>query len=179
MRSVTISYLTELSRAMDLIGAHPRAVFMGQAVAFPGTAMTRTLSGVPKDKLIELPVAEDMQMGLAIGAALNGDLPVTIYPRFNFLLLAMSQLVLHLDKLPLYSRGGFTPRVIVRTAVATPEPMDPGPQHLGDYTEAFRSMLETVHVVRLDDASQVVPEYLAAAERRGSTLLIERTEFYT
>lgn len=171
-------YFLELSRAMELIGAHPRAVFMGQAVACAGTGMTRTLAGVPKDKLIELPVAEDMQMGMAIGAAINGDLPVTIYPRVNFLLLAMSQLVLHLDKLPLYSRGGFTPRVIVRTAVASPVPMDPGPQHLGDYTDALRSMLETVTVVRLDDADMIVPEYLAAADRRGSTLLIERTELY-
>lgn len=163
---------------MELIGAHPRAVFMGQAVGCAGTAITRTLAGVPRDKLVELPVAEDMQMGMAIGAALNGDLPVTIYPRVNFLLLAMSQLVLHLDKLPLYSRGGFTPRVIVRTAVATPVPMDPGPQHLGDFTDALRSMLETVTVVRLDAADRIVPEYLAAAERRGSSLIIERTELY-
>ncbi len=164
---------------MNLIAEQPRSIFMGQSVANPGTAMTRTLAGVPKEKLLELPVAEDMQMGLAIGAAINGDLPVCIYPRFNFLLLAMSQLILHLDKLPLYSRGGFRPRVIVRTAVATPTPMDPGPQHLGDYTEVFRAMLETVTVVRLDDAARIVPEYLAAVERHGSTLLVERTELYS
>ena len=110
-----MSYFTELSRAMELIGAHPRAVFMGQAVACPGTAMTRTLAGVPKDKLLEMPVAEDMQMGMAIGAALNGDLPVAYTRGSIFLLLAASQLVLHLDKLPLYSRGGFTRRRVDST----------------------------------------------------------------
>lgn len=172
------AYFNQLSLAMKLLAEDHRAVFMGQAVACAGTAMSRTLEGVSKDQLVELPVAEDMQMGLAIGAALNGWLPVTIYPRWNFLLLAASQLVLHLDKLPLYSRGGFTPRVIVRTAIATPTPLDPGPQHLGDYTEAFRGILDTVKVVRLDHADRIVPEYLAAAARTGSTILVERTEFY-
>jgi pyruvate/2-oxoglutarate/acetoin dehydrogenase E1 component len=171
------AYFTELSRAMEMIGSHPRAVFMGQAVACAGTAMSRTLAGVPKNKLIELPVAEDMQMGMAIGAAMNGDMPVCIYPRFNFLLLAMSQLVLHLDKLPLYSR--YRPRVIIRTAIATPDPLDPGPQHLGDYTEAFELMLTTVVVRRLDDAARIVPEYMDATQRLESTLLVERTELYT
>lgn len=172
------SYFDELTRAMTILADDDRAVFMGQAVAFAGTAMSRTLAGVPQEKLVELPVAEDMQMGMAIGAALNGWLPVTIYPRWNFLLLAMSQLVLHLDKLPLYSHGGYRPRVIVRTAIATSRPLDPGPQHLGDYTDAIRSMLDTVVVVRLDRPEQIVPEYAKAASRRGSTILIEQTELY-
>lgn len=173
-----MTYFTELCRAMELVGAHPRAVFMGQAVACAGTAMSKTLAGVSPDKLVELPVAEDMQMGMAIGAALRGDLPIAIYPRWNFLLLATNQLVLHLDKLPLYSNGGFVPRVIVRTAVATPHPLDPGPQHLGDFSDAFRAMLRTVQVVDLYHASQIVPEYLEAADRRGSTIIVERTEMY-
>lgn len=172
------AYFDELCNAMGMLAKSPRAVFMGQAVACEGTGMFRTLRDVPMEQRVELPVAEDMQMGMAIGAALNGDLPVTIYPRINFLLLAMSQLVLHLDKLPIYSCGGFRPRVIIRTAIATPEPLDPGPQHLGDYTEALRSMLDTVRVVHLDDADMIMPKYRAALDRDGSTLLIERTELY-
>ena len=35
---------------------------MGQAVEVPGTAMSNTLSEVPKNKLLELPVAEEMQI---------------------------------------------------------------------------------------------------------------------
>lgn len=123
------------------------------------------------EKRLEFPVAEDCQLGFCIGLSLAGQLPICIFPRINFLLLATNQLVLHLDKLPLYS--GYRPKVIIRTAVATPEPLDPGPQHLGDFTEALRLMLRTVAVVRLDDPGKIVYEYEQARDRDGSTLLIE------
>lgn len=161
---------------MAMIAEHPRAVFMGQAVACEGTAMFKTLRDVPMGKRVELPVFEDCQMGMATGAALNGDLPICIYPRINFLLLAMSQLVLHLDKLPLIS--GYQPKVIVRTAIATRHPLDPGPQHLGDFTDAIAYMLDTVRVVSLRAAVQIVPEYRRAMERGCSTLLVEQMELY-
>lgn len=168
-----MNYTDQLTDAMDLCAGHPRAVFMGQAVEYEGTGMYRTLRKVPAHQRVELPVAEDMQMGMAIGAALNGDLPICIYPRFNFLLLAVNQLVLHLDKIPIYSRGGYQPKVIIRTSVGAAEPLNPGVQHLGDYTEAFADMLDTVTVVRLHSADSIMPAYRAALERPLSTLLIE------
>ena len=43
-------------------------VFIGQAVEVPGTAMYSTLNeSVDKNKLYELPVAEEMQMGMTLG----------------------------------------------------------------------------------------------------------------
>jgi pyruvate/2-oxoglutarate/acetoin dehydrogenase E1 component len=163
---------------MSLLAEHPKSVFLGQAVACDGTAMRKTLAHLPADKLVEMPVAENMQLGMCTGIALAGGLPVSIYPRVNFLLEAISQLVQHLDKLPIYSWGGYKPRVIIRTAIATPVPLDPGAQHLGDYTYALRAMLKTIPVIKLDDAEQIVPAYKRAMERDGSTLLIERTELY-
>ena len=38
-------------------------------------------------------------MGMTIGLLMAGKIPVSIYPRWNFLLLAINQLVNHLDKL--------------------------------------------------------------------------------
>ena len=156
---------------MEKLAANPRTVFMGQAVACPGTAMSRTLTNLPRVKCIELPVAEDMQLGLAIGSSLNGDLPVCIYPRINFLLLAMSQLVLHLDKLPVYS--DYKPKVIIRTAIAHNEPLNPGVQHLGDYCDPLCQLLETIVVEKLLFAEQIVKKYDEAMARGGSTLLVE------
>lgn len=171
-------YFTALCDAMEMLSRQPRAVFIGQAVKYPGTAMFKTLGGVPESQRIEFPVAEDMQMGVAIGMALNGDLPVCIYPRFNFLLLAVNQLCLHLDKLPVYSRGGYKPKVIIRTAVATDQPLDPGPQHLGDFSEPFARMLTTVRVQRLWTAEDVRAGYADALAFDGSTLLVEMAEKY-
>lgn len=138
--------------------------------------MFRTLADVPMEKRLELPVFEDTQLGMAIGMSLDGWRPICIYPRFNFLLLAMNQLVLHLDKLPLM--GGFKPKVIIRTAVATAQPLHPGPQHLGNYAEAMLYLLDTVTVVKLEDSEGIVPAYEKAMERERSTLLIEYHEKY-
>jgi pyruvate/2-oxoglutarate/acetoin dehydrogenase E1 component len=140
--------------------------------------MSSTFRHLPPEKLVELPVAESLQMGLSIGIALAGGLPCSIFPRINFMLECVSQLVQHLDRIPIYSNGGYKPRVIIRTAVATPIPLDPGEQHLGDYGPAFRMMLKTVKVVDLFTAEDIVPEYRAAMAYDGSTILVERTELY-
>jgi pyruvate/2-oxoglutarate/acetoin dehydrogenase E1 component len=170
------TYFSNLCAAMKMVGERSNSIFIGQAVACEGTAMFRTLVDVPMEKRLELPVVEDMQLGMAIGMSLAGHLPVCIYPRFNFLLLAMNQLVLHLDKLRLM--GEYKPRVLVRTAVATPDPLYPGPQHLGSYSTALRHMLNTVKVVDLERADDIIPAYEAALAWDGSTLLIEMSGKY-
>src|SRR6516162_743493 len=171
-----MNYFDQLSKAMETVAQHPRAVFMGQAVEYPGTAMFNTLKNVPKEKKLELPVAEDMQMGMAIGMSLNGELPICIYPRINFLLLAVNQLVLHLDKLPLYS--DWRPKVIIRTAIATDKPMDPGHQHLGDYTLGLRYMLSTVRIRKLINPGDIVRTYQQAMEDDASYLIVENMAYY-
>ena len=161
---------------MLTIGRDPRAIFLGQAVACRGTGMSATFDGVRPEKLLELPVFENTQMGMSIGLALDGWLPISVYPRWNFLLLAADQLVNHLDKIPLYSR--YRPKVIVRTASATPIPLDPGPQHLGDFSDAFAKMLQTVEIVRLDDGRKIIHEYTRAARVPHSVILVEYPERY-
>lgn len=156
---------------MTLVATHPKAIFVGQAVTCAGTAMTDTLRHIPPDKKREFPVAENMQMGFCIGLALAGYLPVCIFPRINFMLEAISQLVQHLDKIQLFS--GFRPKVIIRTAIATQEPLDPGPQHLGDYCRGFDAMLTTVRLYHLHSAAAILPAYRKALDDANSTILVE------
>lgn len=165
---------------MDWLSEKPETVFLGQAVEYPGTGMSNTLKDVAKDKLMEMPVTEEMQMGISVGMAINGSIPVTIYPRWNFFLLATNQLVNHLDKISLYSNGEFKPKVIIRTAIGSERPIDPQIQHTGDYTEAFRLMLKTIEVIRLDEPEQIFPAYQKAYERNDgiSTILVEYGDYY-
>ena len=83
---------------MDFLGSKKNTIFIGQAVEYPGTAMSNTLTNVPKNKLFELPVAEEMQMGMTLGLAMDGNIPISIFPRWNFLLYGMNQLINHIDK---------------------------------------------------------------------------------
>jgi pyruvate/2-oxoglutarate/acetoin dehydrogenase E1 component len=163
---------------MAWVSLQPNSIFIGQGVGCAGTTMTDSLRDVPKDKLLEFPVAEDLQMGTAIGMALEGLLPVCIFPRWNFLVCATNQIVNHLDRLPIYSNGGYNPRVIIRVATPITAGFYPGPQHDDDFTDAFRKMLRKIEVVRLDTAGSIMPEYQRAVEGRHSTLLVEYTALY-
>ena len=66
---------------MNYLCSNDRVLVLGQAVAVPGTAMSNTLSEVTKDKVLEMPVTEELQMGMAIGLAIGGWIPISIYPR--------------------------------------------------------------------------------------------------
>lgn len=149
---------------------------MGQGVGIGGTTMSDTFKDIPAEKRLEMPVAEDMQMGMAIGMSLRGFIPVCVYPRWNFMICAANQIVNHLDRLSLYS--DYRPKVIIRTAVPSNKPFDPGPQHDDDFTEAFRLMLRTIPVVCLYGESDIVPAYQAALRSEKSTILVEFTSEY-
>lgn len=174
------AYRDELVRAMSYLSKIENSVFLGQAVAVPGTAMYGTLENVPMGKRIELPVEEDFQMGMSTGLAMQGHLPISIFPRWNFLILGANQLVNHLDKLKEMTRTT-PPKVIIRTSIGSERPLHPGPQHTGDWTNQFQLLAPSIHVVRLDEADQIFPAYHFAAERADgkSSLLVEWGDFHT
>jgi len=172
--------MDELSKAMTHLGQQENAVFIGQSVEVAGTAMRNTLLDVGAEKLIELPVEEDFQMGIAIGMALSGLVPVSIFPRWNFLLLATNQIVNHLDKLKELTQLDTPGKVIIRTGIGSENPLHPGPQHTGDFTEAFRLMCPHLNIVRLDNKEMIFDEYKKAYERKDgvSSILIEWSDKY-
>jgi pyruvate/2-oxoglutarate/acetoin dehydrogenase E1 component len=175
-----MKYFDELKRSMDWLNEQPNTLFLGQAVEYAGTGMTNTLKDVDRNKMLEMPVNEDMQMGLSLGMALNGTVPISLYPRWNFLLLAANQVVNHLDKIKAMSDGGYTPKVIIRTGIGSINPLDPGPQHKGDFTQAFKHLCNNIDVIRLDDANIILPVYEHALNRKDgkSSLIIEWSDKY-
>ena len=178
--SPALRYFDELKRSMDFLANDSQTIFLGQAVEVPGTAMSNTLKDVPREKLLELPVDEEMQMGIANGLAIAGHVPVSIFPRWNFLILVSNQIVNHLDKFPLMSNGGYQPKVIIRTGIGSVRPLHPQHQHIGDFTEAFRSMCGNIEVIRLDEPDDIFPAYEKALLRTDgkSTLLVEWGDYY-
>ena len=165
---------------MELLGLQKNTIFIGQAVEVPGTAMSNTLENVPKDKLLELPVAEEMQMGMTLGLAMEGNIPVSIFPRWNFLLYGMNQLINHIDKFNVMMGSEKSIKAIIRTGIGSQRPLHPQYQHIGDFTDAFRLILEHVDVIRLDEPQDIFPAYQHAYERSDgrSTLLVEYGDYY-
>lgn len=173
-------YFDELVRSMEYISRHEKSYFLGQAVAVEGTAMRNTLKSIPDSKLLELPVEEEFQMGISVGLALQGLTPISIFPRWNFLLLATNQIVNHLDKLKELTGLHDPGKVIIRTGIGSVSPLYPGPQHTGDFTDSFKLMCRNMDVIRLDNASSIFPAYQKAFEREDgvSSLIIEWSDKY-
>ena len=165
---------------MNYLAKNERTIFLGQAVKVPGTSMSNTFKEINPNKLIELPVAEEMQMGITNGLAINGLIPVSVFPRWNFLLLAMNQLINHLDKIKLMSNDGYKTKVIIRTGIGSERPLHPQYQHVGDFTDAVKKMCTNIEIIRLNEVKDIFPSYKKALEREDgkSTIVVEYGDYY-
>jgi len=165
---------------MEMLSKKKKTVFLGQSVMYSGNAIYNTLIKVPKKKKIEMPVFEDVQMGLSLGMALNGYVPISCFPRFDFLILACNQLLNHLDKIQKMSKNQFLPKVIIRTSIGSKKPLDGGPQHTQDYTKIFKKVLTEVEVIYLNDPNKIYSQfkYMINPKVKKSFLVIENGDFY-
>ena len=168
-----MEYLEETKKAMEILGKNEKTIFLGQTCRYTGSPMFASLENVDVSKRIELPIIEDTQMGMGIGLALEGFIPISIFPRIDFLICTVNQLINHLDKIETMSKGEFKPKVIIRTQIGNTKPLYPGIQHCSDYTDALKVMCKNIDVIKLIEAEQIIPAYLKALESERSTILIE------
>jgi hypothetical protein len=172
------NYKSEVIKAMKMLGEDARTIFLGQTVADKGSPIYDTLSDIPLEKRIEMPIIEEAQMGISTGMALEGYIPVSAYPRFDFLTLATNQFVNHLDKTYELSHGEFNPKVIVRTMVGSRYPLDGGVQHTQNHTKAFREFLTNTNIKELKDSNEIFSEYKKALNSDKPSLLVEFANLY-
>jgi len=175
-------YFDEVVRGTEYWLDNPKTLFIGQSTAYVGNVLFNTLNkaNVPMARRLEVPVFEEVQMGMSTGLALGGIIPISMYPRFDFLLCAMNQLVTHLDKFPDMSQGEICPKVIIKVLIGSIKPLHPGHQHCGDYTESVSGMLKNVEVINLKHADEVFSVYERAVDRTDgkSTLIVEASDLY-
>ena len=174
-----MKYIDEITKAMKILAENEKTIILGQSVKWKGTGLFWTLEGsFPMERRIELPIFEDVQMGMCIGMALEGFIPVSMYPRLDFLILALNQMINHLDKIEKMSDGQFKPKVIIRSAIGSVKPLFPGFQHNQDHSQAIKKMCTNIDVVVLKKPSQIVKAYKKALVSERSTLLIEIPDLY-
>lgn len=174
-------YFDELKRSMEYLGKKNNTIFIGQAVEVPGTAMSNTLKNINKKKLLELPVAEEMQMGMTLGLAMDNNVPVSIFPRWNFLLYGINQLINHIDKFKVMTGNEIVPKLIIRTGIGSKRPLHPQYQHIGDFSDSIQKMCTTIEVIKLNNPKDIFPAYKKAYERKDgkNTILVEYGDYYS
>ena len=161
---------------MKLLMEDPSTIFIGQQIVYYGNPMSKTIEGLPKERMIETPVMEETQMGMTLGMAMTGKLVVSFYPRWDFLISATNQLINHLDKYQLMT--GKTPHVIIRVGKGSDKPLDPGHQHKANYKKQFREMLKTVVVLDCKTTEDVKNNYHTAINNSGVYIINEYPELY-
>ena len=178
MGKFLMTYKGEIEKAMKMIAKKKNSIFLGQSVKIPGNLLYNSLIKVSNSKKLELPIFEDTQMGISIGMSLNGFLPVTCYPRFDFFILSLNQTINHLDKLKDISSNEFDPFVITRVLVGSKKPMDAGLQHTQNYFREIKSMCKNIKIENLNKKEKIFNSYKNCLKNKKSTIFVEYSEMY-
>ena len=171
-------YKDALTNAMTNLAELEDSVFIGQQIVYQGNPMSTTLGGVPKEKMIEVPVMEETQMGMSLGMAMAGKRVITFYPRWDFIICATNQLVNHVDKIGLMSSDKWKPNLIIRLGKGSDKPIDPGHQHRGNYFEEFKSLCPNIEFHDLKTPFDIDLAYEYAMGEGGIHVLVEYPELY-
>lgn len=139
------------TNAMNWLAEQPDTIFIGQNICYPSHKLYNSVKDIPANKKIEMPVTEELQMGISIGLALEGYYVISIYPRMDFLLLAMNQLINHLDKIDYLTQGNVKNLpILIRTTIGSKEPLNAGMQHTQDLRKALDCMATTINIRTVD-----------------------------
>lgn len=169
-------YKDELTKSMTWLGEKNNTVFIGQQIVYAGNPMSTTLTSVDKEKMIEVPVMEETQMGMSLGLSLNGNTVISFYPRWDFIISATNQLVNHVDKFELMT--GKKVNILIRLGKGSDTPLDPGHQHKGNYFNEFKSICKNITFHNLVDSTTIFETYKNAYETGGVHVLVEYPELY-
>lgn len=172
-----MTYKDTLKKTMNELARSRLTRFIGYNVSY-GPRMHGTLVDVPLDRCIELPVAENLMVGIAMGLALEGFRPIVCFERMDFMLVAADAIINHVDKLPYLSGDQFHFPIIFRCVVGTDAPLDPGVQHTQDHSTLFHIACKHMRVVRVCTSEDIEREYARAARDTDPTMIVEYKQWY-
>ncbi len=141
-----------LARAMD---DDERVVVLGEDVGVDGGVFRATdglLARFGPDRVIDTPISESLFVGLAVGMAAEGLVPVVEYQFMGFLYPGLDQLANHAARMRTRTRGRLTCPIVVRA------PYGGGVRAPEHHSESFEAMLAHIPGLRV-----VVPSTPASA----------------
>jgi len=104
----------------ESMAACPEVFLMGEGIAdhgdFFGTT-TGLLERFGRERVVEMPVAENGMTGVAIGAAMMGQRPVMCLQRVEFVMLALEQIFNNAAKIHYATNGRYKVPMVVRLVI--------------------------------------------------------------
>lgn len=175
---MSAGYKDALRDAMTELGKSPDTIVVGYNTSKVGGHGAGSFAGFPEERIVEMPLCENLMVGVAIGLALDGKVPLIFFERFDFALLACDAIVNHLSKISELSDGLHKPACIIRCVVGNSKtPLFTGLSHTQNLSEVFRKMVSfPVLELHAIDTGSIVGVYqlaLSAARKGESTMLVE------
>jgi pyruvate/2-oxoglutarate/acetoin dehydrogenase E1 component len=166
------NYVKEINKSMRFLSKNPKVLFLGQSVLYPGSSIYVSLNNIKSNRRIELPVFEETQMGMTLGLALEGYIPVSCFPRFDFLILALNQLINHIDKIDYLTNNQFKSKIIIRTMVGARKPLNAGPQHCQNHTQAIKKLSKNIKICLLDKKQDIFKSYSSTLKDKKNKIFL-------
>jgi pyruvate dehydrogenase E1 component beta subunit len=116
-----LSYRDALKEAQEQLLRNDERVFLlGEGVDDPGGIFGSTVDlwkEFGKDRVMDIPIAENGLTGVAIGAAIAGMKPVFIHMRMDFLPMCMDQIINHAAKWNYMTGGRVNVPLVIRSII--------------------------------------------------------------
>lgn len=166
-------YLTTINEELIKLSALDNTILIGQQVGV--TDFYGLLRNVDIHKRIEFPVAEELQLGLSIGLALEGFYPISIFQRQDFLFRAMDSLCNHLNLIKDLSKGLFNPKILILTTIGK---KNSGLQHNKDITKGLKVLLKNIKIFNPKTPKAIRDSFKKIKQYNSSSIIIFYQELF-
>jgi len=165
-----MTYKDKITESMAWLVEQSNTIFLGEGIINAGR-IYGTLDRVPLNRCIEMPIAENLIAGSAIGLAIAGYRPVVIFQRMDFMLIAADAIINHMALIPKMSGDRIKLPIIIRATIGSrSKQFDCGPQHNHDFRHIFAPYITTFNF------EQGV--YQIAYQRNEPVLIVDDKDLY-
>lgn len=117
----TLAFIQAINEALDeALTKDSRVFLLGEDLADPAGGVSGATSGLStkhgKHRVLDTPISESAIAGAAVGAAIEGQLPVAEIMIMDFITIAMDQIINHAAKVRAMTAGRTTVPLTIRTA---------------------------------------------------------------
>ncbi len=158
---------------------NPNVIVLGEGVDDP-KGIDGTVLGLHQEfgseRVIDLPLAENGCMGVAIGSSMVGMLPIIIHQRMDFLLMAMDQILNHAAKWHYMFGGRQSVPIVIKCTVGHGWGM--GPTH-SQSLQALFSHMPGIKVMMPSNPYDAKGLFINAIEDPNPVIFIEQYQCYS
>ncbi len=174
-----ISFQQAVNEALDIsVARDPNVLLMGEGINDP-SSFWGTTKGIAErhgsQSVLEIPVAENGMVGVAIGAAMAGLRPVVNFQRVEFALLAIEQIFNNAAKAHYSSNGAHRVPIVIRLVIGRGWGQGPGHSQALETTFAHIPGLKVIMPTFAADAKGML---ISAIEDDNPVIVLEHRWLY-